>query len=1013
MSLRADLFEANSLSGTVRVLNGYANVELGIKPFALEGNISFIVDLRTGSTEGDILVTTPPITLVDLSEVVSFTANTTVMDEGGLITFTLTTQNAANNAVVYYSTRSLVSNVNALDFVGGNTGSITIVDNVGTVTLRANLDNSTIVETGEQFELEVRTGSPIGTVVANTTNSVTIADTSNAVAISAFSLSSNVTYEAGEIVFRIDTRNAVGNAAATYYYTVTGNADLYTASSGEIVVNDNTGYVNVITEASVSSNEIRDFTLQIRTGSVSGPIIYSTANVFVYDSTVAGLQATGGNISTTGGYKIHTFENTGTFQVTNYSSVENENLLEMLLVAGGGGGSGPAPSGFFVSPGAAGGGAGGLLYYGSEIDSNKAPNGLAINVKTFGANALNGLQIFVGAGGSAGSPSGGGGSQGANTYLAYANIAINGFRALRGGAGAGSYLGTRDGGSGGGGGVAGNPAPATAGGRTLAPEQGNYGGSASGVGPLGGYSAGGAGGGAGANGQSRIYGVDMLPGSNGGVGVYYTISGSGQYYAGGGGGASASAGQHGGMGGSGVGGRGANVIPPATIVPGTPGVFATGSGGGGYLGTGAPGIVIIRYPRLFDPKVSYVSSITTPASSHPINSDLTFTITGGLFANGDTLYYYTSGTSDQFNSANAGPITMNGNSATVVLNVATPSNVSLSVKRSNTSISTIATSNVIEFYQPPPYLIATGGNVIIEGDYKIHVFLTANTFNVVQLGADSNISYAVLAGGGGFSGTSGTPPSSPAGTGGGGGGLLQGNINLLSYGAGAYTVTVGSGGTTDTPAAAGVSSPGSNSRILNAPGSFNILAVGGGAGRHPINPVNTGYGGSGGGTSSPTATEHPQGYGVGIPGQGFPGGGPAPGTSGTGGGGGAGGAGGNGRNLGNPLYGVGGFGANIFAAPKAYGYYGGVWSPTAPGTPTTRWFGGGGSGAGGTAPSPLQAQLEYVPYSLYFAPAPSSPSAFGPIPSQRIGTGVGGGNGNGTSIEAAQPGIVFIKYKYQ
>lgn len=967
MSLRADLFEANSLSGSVRVLNGYANVELDVKPFALEGNISFIVDLRTGSTEGDILVSTPPIKLVDLSEVVGFTANNNVMDEGDLITFTLTTQNAANNAVVYYSTRSLVSNVNALDFVGGNTGSITIVDNVGTVTLRANLDNSTIVETGEQFELEVRTGSPTGTVIANTTNSVTIADTSNAVAISAFSLSSNVTYEAGEIIFRIDTRNAIGNAAATYYYTVTGNADLYTASSGEIVVNDNTGYVNVIPEASVSSNEIRNFTLQIRTGSVSGPIIYSTANVFVYDSTVTGLQATGGNISTTGGYKIHTFENTGTFQVTNYSSIENENLLEMLLVAGGGSGGAGNPSG-----GGGGGGAGGLLYYGSEIDSNKAPNGGPINVKSLGSNALNGLQITIGAGGAY--PAG----QGSNTSISYANILLNGFRAVRGGAGGGSYLGTRDGGSGGAG-QPGNPAPSYLGGRTIAPEQGNAGGDRSGVTPTFLYVAGAGGGGAGGVGEKRsVPPVSPIPnaylqGSNGGAAVYYEISGQGQYYAGGGGGSTASPNQQVGSGGGFnlSGGRGANLTLPALG-----GIFGTGGGGGGDApgglgGSGAPGVVIIRYPQLFDPKVSYVTSVTESSNNIILGNPITFIVSTINAANGEILYYSTSGLA----TGNTGSFLLfgNSNSSISILPIET-GNLVMQIRRNSSEGSILKESSTISINPPPPYLLAEGGTITDSGGYRIHTFSTSGNLTISGLGSSpsyNTVDYLVVAGGGGGGGSG--PAANNRGAGGGGaGGLLTGNTLLSSTGT--IVVSIGAGG------AEGINSPvdaavttGSPGLSSNLSGLLSVTTVGGGGGGRG-NYTGEGLpGGSGGGAGSGAAALDGASGGSGTPGQGYPGGANAqPPTNRGGGGGGAGGS---------------GYGGFSRAPPGALPYGGGGAgiSSTISGSSVTYASGGTGSGPSG-------------------GPAPAGPA----------GTGNGGGGGqpvpSGPGGYAGAPGIVIIRY---
>src|SRR6056300_605883 len=68
--------------------------------------------------------------------------------------------------------------------------------------------------------------------------------------------------------------------------------------------------------------------------------------------TNVGFSATGGTITTSGNYTIHTFTSSGTFQVTAGSK-----NIEVLVVAGGGGGGGD-------NSGA--GGAGGLIYYGSE-----------------------------------------------------------------------------------------------------------------------------------------------------------------------------------------------------------------------------------------------------------------------------------------------------------------------------------------------------------------------------------------------------------------------------------------------------------------------------------------------------------------------------------------------------------------------------------------------------------------------------------------------------------------------
>ena len=102
-AISARNFQSNSLSGAVSVTNGFANVLLPTNAFALEGNKSFVIKLRKGSIQGDVIATSPTITLQDNSSFVSLTANTATVNEGNLVSFTVVTANAANNANLFYS----------------------------------------------------------------------------------------------------------------------------------------------------------------------------------------------------------------------------------------------------------------------------------------------------------------------------------------------------------------------------------------------------------------------------------------------------------------------------------------------------------------------------------------------------------------------------------------------------------------------------------------------------------------------------------------------------------------------------------------------------------------------------------------------------------------------------------------------------------------------------------------------------------------------------------------------
>ena len=289
------------------------------------------------------------------------------------------------------------------------------------------------------------------------------------------------------------------------------------------------------------------------------------------------ISATGGTISTSGGYTIHTFTNVGTstFKPTGSGTVE------ILVVAGGGG------AGY---DGGGGGGAGGVI------------------TNTVSVTAGTDYTVVVGAGGAAAiaPQSGPNGSPGNNSQFG-ALTAIGGAGGYNGHAGS---TATTTGGSGGGQGF----------------NEGGPGLGTSGQGNRGGYnslnSAGGGGGGAGAVGGNASSGK----GGNGGNGIQSDISGVTTWYGGGGAGGSWNgAGGTGGLGGGGnAGGNSA--------AAGTDGAANTGGGGGGNgyasngaAGKGGSGIVIVRYKNTFG---SAATLTRAPASYIDIPNPLTgdFTI---------------------------------------------------------------------------------------------------------------------------------------------------------------------------------------------------------------------------------------------------------------------------------------------------------------------------------------------------------------------------------------------------
>jgi len=289
------------------------------------------------------------------------------------------------------------------------------------------------------------------------------------------------------------------------------------------------------------------------------------------------VAATGGTVTTSGNFKIHTFTGDGCFVVSCAGNPGGSGTVDYLVVAGGGGG------GWRASAGGAGGyressGAASGCYTASPLGA--CVTALSVSATTY--------PITVGGGGSAGTPPNISGSNGSNSV--FSSITSTG-----GGGGASGENNGIAGSSGGSGGASAPLSPNSGGsvglGNTppVSPPQGNNGGAGfyrCGVGQFGG-------GGGGATAVGETSSPSICKAGDGGDGATTSISASSTSYAGGGGGYSDNTPRPGGSGGLGGGGDGGHIS-----TGGSAGGTNTGGGGGSSTPTsfsGGSGIVIIRY----------------------------------------------------------------------------------------------------------------------------------------------------------------------------------------------------------------------------------------------------------------------------------------------------------------------------------------------------------------------------------------------------------------------------------
>jgi len=299
-----------------------------------------------------------------------------------------------------------------------------------------------------------------------------------------------------------------------------------------------------------------------------------------------GMIASGGNITNDyvdGGvrYRSHTFNSTGTFDVSSLA-VDLPDSVDILVVGGGGGGGG----GYYCGAGGAGGVRTNLT--GSAIQN--APTEYTASVGSF--------IVTVGGGGD------GGPGTAAGTVGSASSITIGtGIVAAGGGHGGAGAIPPavaygHTGGSGGGGAYgSGASGPGTDAGTPTF--QGYPGGTGAPTGGAGGGGAGGAG-------VAYVAAPPATYANNAGVGTEYNITGISSFYAAGGsgGGVSGTAGLTPRQ--SGIGGKGQRIHtgPGSAPTADLDALSNTGSGGGGCdkrntsftrAGNGSSGIVVVRY----------------------------------------------------------------------------------------------------------------------------------------------------------------------------------------------------------------------------------------------------------------------------------------------------------------------------------------------------------------------------------------------------------------------------------
>jgi len=272
----------SAASGSFIVSGSTGGVDNGVGGFGVtvlqdrvtEGSQTFQVQVRSGSTSGTVILTSPTVTITDTSLTPAFVTAPVNINEGSTTTYTV---NNLGPAGTYYWTVQNLS-TNNLDFnaVSGSFTTSTINGN-GSFNIDVTRDYAT--EGTQTFQLQIREGSVSGTVLV-TSNIIGIADTSQDISVTVV----NPTVTEGQNL-QINVTTSESTLQTLYWTIVHG-----TTSSADFAVDqasfnlNNNGTIFIQTIANDGAEAAETFQVQIRRDSTTGTVLWTSGTLTIATS---------------------------------------------------------------------------------------------------------------------------------------------------------------------------------------------------------------------------------------------------------------------------------------------------------------------------------------------------------------------------------------------------------------------------------------------------------------------------------------------------------------------------------------------------------------------------------------------------------------------------------------------------------------------------------------------------------------------------------------------------------
>ena len=332
-ALASDFSDGLGLSGSFSVPNSFISQDITrtwANDVTTEGPETWVMQIRTVSITGTVIGTSSQTVVADTSTAATATVtrNNATINEGGTVTYQITVTGIAANTTVWWAMRlTSAGTASASDFNDGwgLTGTY-IVANGFVNTLSRTWAQDLTTEGAETWVMDIITGSDFGPVIGTSPETI-VADTS-VLPAATIGVSPSSINEGATVTFTITITANAGVAGITLYWVMrctsgTGLAADFTPSglSGSYTVSP--GLVDTVTRTwanDVTTDGAETWVMDIRTGSITGTLIGTSAVVTVADTS----QGPSATVSPTG---ITINEGTTrTYTITTLNVAQNTNV---------------------------------------------------------------------------------------------------------------------------------------------------------------------------------------------------------------------------------------------------------------------------------------------------------------------------------------------------------------------------------------------------------------------------------------------------------------------------------------------------------------------------------------------------------------------------------------------------------------------------------------------------------------------------------------------------------------